>query len=227
MNIRKSELARELGISKARVSQLLRLGMPALSNGRLDRASALEWIARTQSPAGRNGANITAVAERLLNHPAGGNPRSQGYPDDLLMGALAEAVLPPTFVRKIDPGSRAIIDRLVTRSRCLPELLAHIGCRDMIAISSVIDIWQALVCLFLGDYVDVYDWTSEDLPRVDHPNYAALAEQLGEPVNAEVWQRAIDGLIERVFRFGESRFRSEWKAAEKDSGPGGRFGESR
>ena len=41
--ITKAAFARELGISKARVSQLLQMGSPVLPNGRLDRGEALQW----------------------------------------------------------------------------------------------------------------------------------------------------------------------------------------
>ncbi len=41
--ITKAAYARELGISKPRVSQLVQMGLPVLSNGRLDRGAALQW----------------------------------------------------------------------------------------------------------------------------------------------------------------------------------------
>ncbi len=42
-SITKAAFARELEISKARVSQLLQMGLPVLPNGRLDRGAALQW----------------------------------------------------------------------------------------------------------------------------------------------------------------------------------------
>jgi hypothetical protein len=42
--IRKSDLARELGVSRARVSQLVGRGVPVRPDGRLDRARALAWV---------------------------------------------------------------------------------------------------------------------------------------------------------------------------------------
>jgi hypothetical protein len=44
----KSALAAELGITKARVSQYVRRGLPVRSDGRLDRTSALNWLAQHQ-----------------------------------------------------------------------------------------------------------------------------------------------------------------------------------
>jgi hypothetical protein len=42
--IRKSDLARELGVSRARVSQLVRGGLPVRPDGRLDRVRTLAWV---------------------------------------------------------------------------------------------------------------------------------------------------------------------------------------
>ena len=44
----KSALAAELGITKSRVSQYVRRGLPVRSDGRLDRTSALNWLAQHQ-----------------------------------------------------------------------------------------------------------------------------------------------------------------------------------
>ena len=41
--ITKAAFARELGVSKPRVSQLVQIGLPVLPNGRLDRRAALQW----------------------------------------------------------------------------------------------------------------------------------------------------------------------------------------
>jgi hypothetical protein len=43
--ITKAAFARELGISKPRVTQLIQMGLPELPNGRLDRGIALQWYA--------------------------------------------------------------------------------------------------------------------------------------------------------------------------------------
>ncbi len=42
----KAGLAAELGISKARVSQYVKRGLPVLTSGKLDREQALHWIKR-------------------------------------------------------------------------------------------------------------------------------------------------------------------------------------
>jgi len=42
--VRKSELARRLGISRARVSQYIQFGLPVHDDGRVDLERACEWI---------------------------------------------------------------------------------------------------------------------------------------------------------------------------------------
>ena len=49
MTIRKVDLAKEIGVSKARISQLIRRGLPVLPNGTLDRKVALAWIRQQPS----------------------------------------------------------------------------------------------------------------------------------------------------------------------------------
>lgn len=44
MVITKGQLAELLGISRARISQFLREGLPTRSDGNLDRDEALKWI---------------------------------------------------------------------------------------------------------------------------------------------------------------------------------------
>lgn len=44
--ITKSELGAELEVTKGRISQYLREGMPALGDGRLDRDQCLNWLAK-------------------------------------------------------------------------------------------------------------------------------------------------------------------------------------
>ena len=53
--ITKAAFARELGVSKPRVTQMVQMGLPVLPNGRLDRRVVLRWrrdniIAREPNP---------------------------------------------------------------------------------------------------------------------------------------------------------------------------------
>ena len=63
--ISKAQLAREIGVSKARISQLVSGGLPVRADGKLDRILALNWIKDTLSgPNGREdtGALVGAIA---------------------------------------------------------------------------------------------------------------------------------------------------------------------
>ena len=42
--VTKAELSRILGVSRARVTQYANMGMPVLSDGKLDKAASLLWL---------------------------------------------------------------------------------------------------------------------------------------------------------------------------------------
>ena len=42
--VTKAQLSRILGVSRARVTQYAHMGMPVLSDGRLDKAACLDWL---------------------------------------------------------------------------------------------------------------------------------------------------------------------------------------
>src|SRR3712207_34613 len=44
--VTKAELSRILGVSRARVTQYAHMGMPVLSDGKLDLAACLEWLSQ-------------------------------------------------------------------------------------------------------------------------------------------------------------------------------------
>src|SRR5215831_14428296 len=48
--ITKAELGRRLGLSRARVSQLRKLGLPIRDDGKVDREQALAWMAENVDP---------------------------------------------------------------------------------------------------------------------------------------------------------------------------------
>src|SRR4051812_35811659 len=74
----KSALAAELGISKARVSQYLKRGMPVLPDGKLDRERALRWI--VQSHYKRYGGDHGAARARDLITDGYAGEREPGDP---------------------------------------------------------------------------------------------------------------------------------------------------
>lgn len=68
--ISKSQLADELGVSRARISQYLNEGLPTLSNGKLNREQALNWITGNIIPVDHETDRGTVRASRLLNGAA-------------------------------------------------------------------------------------------------------------------------------------------------------------
>src|SRR3954470_24669975 len=86
----KAALADELGITRARISQYVKSGMPVRGDGKLDRAVALNWIKQTQrgqtfADKGANRARKLAVETRDRRIP----PRLRGEASDILEWPLA------------------------------------------------------------------------------------------------------------------------------------------
>lgn len=65
--ITKVSLAAEFGVSRARISQYSKMGMPTLVDGRLDREQCLSWIKRIIDPT-TNSKGLYAALE--TNHTA-------------------------------------------------------------------------------------------------------------------------------------------------------------
>jgi predicted transcriptional regulator len=66
--IRKSELARRLGVSRPRVSQYVALGMPVRDDGRIELERACEWVLGTIIDKWTDDASpAVRAAERILS----------------------------------------------------------------------------------------------------------------------------------------------------------------
>lgn len=65
--ISKSGLAKELGLSKGRISQLVGQGLPVLPNGRLERAVALKWIEENIDQNRRKTSDAPGIVDRRLH----------------------------------------------------------------------------------------------------------------------------------------------------------------
>lgn len=62
----KSDLAAELGITRARVSQLCKSGLPVFADGTIDRTAALNWLAHSKAHFGVRGETAASRAAQLL-----------------------------------------------------------------------------------------------------------------------------------------------------------------
>jgi hypothetical protein len=163
--IRKSELAAELGLSKARISQLVKIGLPVRSDGRLDRAQALAWLKKyTSSSSGgwhrRGKENTSDVAGKLL----GESPRE--------------------FSADEIAAFRMLLDRLCIGASRIPELLLQAGLKDIDMAVAAPEAFRDLVFVLAGDDITdfTYDWfAGDDVPTVHDPSPAKLARRFGQP----------------------------------------------
>lgn len=62
MVITKSQLARELGISRQRVSQLVKRGLPTRSDGYVDLQAACEWVVANLDMSAKDNSTVVARA---------------------------------------------------------------------------------------------------------------------------------------------------------------------
>ena len=71
--ISKADFARQMGLTRGRVSQLCRQGLPVLDNGRFDFAAACSWVDNNLSPIRRKAGLVSDKATDQL-HPQPDNP---------------------------------------------------------------------------------------------------------------------------------------------------------
>ncbi|MBB4287620.1 hypothetical protein [Roseospira goensis] len=82
--VSKSELARRLGLSRGRVSQLVQDGMPTRDDGKLDEAEARAWYEANIDPSRRRGRPVASVSgpagpDAPATEMAPGAPRNGPY----------------------------------------------------------------------------------------------------------------------------------------------------
>ena len=102
--ITKTALAAELGISKARVSQYCRDGMPVLPDGKLNRDDALNWIRNRVKSGHHEGKGADLVTEVLTR-------RRPARPPQLPAPAPAVRAVAPEL-DGFTPEARALLDVL-------------------------------------------------------------------------------------------------------------------
>ncbi|WCS24471.1 hypothetical protein LOK46_25605 [Methylobacterium sp. NMS14P] len=92
----KAALAAELRISKARVSQYVKAGMPVRSDGKLNREEALRWVSTNQlsQTYEDKGANRARKLEKPSKLKASPGPMVGNYEPEV---AVARAILGPAY----------------------------------------------------------------------------------------------------------------------------------
>ncbi|KAF0134893.1 MAG: hypothetical protein FD148_793 [Methylocystaceae bacterium] len=117
--ITKSELGIELAVTKGRISQYLREGMPALGDGRLDRDEALNWLAKNNLGTACDRARALLRGEATERKTTKSNPKRK-------------SAAPPT------PPGFAVLDLIDARTDRMAVLallvaLTQIGAKASIA----------------------------------------------------------------------------------------------
>lgn len=167
----KAQLARELGYSRARMTQLAQVGMPVRPDGLLDRAEALAWIEKHTSSYGGGW--------HLRGKGGGGLPRlaSKAREGDPFLG-----------------GAEALYSELRTRMIELPAILLRLGVPMPIAAAST----DALDFI-IAEWVLAYgDGSIDDELEMPHQDYEALAKVADVPLNVTDWEAERTAIVNRV-----------------------------
>jgi hypothetical protein len=198
--ITKTQLAKELGVSKARISQYVQRGMPVLSNGRLDRDVALRWIADSHG-------YKHEFEDRGVNRARELNATELNTNAEQFSGAdtvKSSEVHPPAFSLFPDQVHRGAYWAAAEMVKQIGALAAATAiecgapCQTAYAIEQVMPVrfMEALSELFvrneIGPFADGSDdhavWPSDK--RTLSVNWNRMAASVGERVNIEAWERA-------------------------------------
>lgn len=164
----KAELARELKLSRSRITQLCAKGLPVRADGKLDHDTAVQWVHDNNIP-------------ELGGWGKGQMRRSR--PQRASAAGVA-------FQSPRATALRQLFDALNERSLLIPELALRAGVRDMNLIAALPGMFSDLVMELATDLFDeAYDWDHYDGPAVlTPPDYKALAAayELPAPKKAAV-----------------------------------------
>lgn len=145
-NVSKSEIARELGVSRSRVSQLITAGMPVQADGRINLDKAIAWYHNNVQP-------------RMKPAPRKDAPPKTKSP--------APAVSPDEGI-----AYRDLFERLISQADKVPEILAALGVHDAATLVAAPDIFVELIFGLAGPLVNVaynFDGGDDrgDVPEAD------------------------------------------------------------
>lgn len=178
MQITKSEFAKELRISKARVSQLVADGLPVRAGGRLERTEALEWVARNKTSTGWSARD--------------------GRPD---VGCQAAELLKPEAenASAAMPSARDLIDLLTVRSVEIPRILFALGVQDPVALAAAVDVFRNLIVDLAGSAA----YPDGDFPPEIEESTRLVSRLVGVAHTAEIVER-VDAIMDQYFHISES-----------------------
>jgi hypothetical protein len=136
----KSEFAARLRVSKARVSQMIQMGLPLTADGKVEVSAALNWIethidiSHKDSAARRSDAAARRQSDAV---PSPAAPTAAGLPDPgrILLTAKAKRAL--VDLRRAERMERLENDELIEAvevSRAIDGLIAEAPCRPTVAV---------------------------------------------------------------------------------------------
>lgn len=188
--ISKSQLADELGVSRARVSQYVNEGLPTLSSGKLDRDAALNWITGNIIPVDYESDKGTMRAARLLKGDEAAVNYSSGPPVGWLR-PVHEAENP------FDKGVLFAMLTLVRDIGAIAAVAAHdagatIATAKMVESTMAVMFVEIASDLMRENRIGPFErddepaiWPRERGMRVD---WKRVAEDAGEPYEPKKWE---------------------------------------
>lgn len=152
MIISKTELARELRVSKGRVSQMLRCGLPVRADGFIDRDLAVAWYASNVVPHSRE-----ALPRRAVGSPPG-EPGHAAIPPG---GRIIPAVPLPTAQHSGALGAHAAVVDALRRVASSLEILAFgrvaLAAGAVPTVAYVLALWHGTAAVMAIDALDDND----------------------------------------------------------------------
>lgn len=194
----KANLAAELRISRARISQYCTDGMPTRSDGRLDRETCLNWIkdhVRTTVKRDRGAAMASDITARTAGRTAPA-PRQQ-------QAAQQEEVIPPGYevLRRVDTEfGRGAVAMLLAILHDLPVTTASIAVGAGAPMRAAYAMAPAVMLGVMESATDIlkawdvapFATEGNEVPYLDPAvigdvNWTELAALAGEPVDMDAW----------------------------------------
>ncbi len=182
-SITKAAFSREIGVSKARVSQLVKLGLPVMPSGRLDRQDALDWYrANITPPMIKHGRQNPTLELMEASDPAPIEEEARLITKTQFMECWRKAAL---------EGAAWVANELrhPKRVQVIAEMAARLGCTTAQA-HGIADVYERLVTGW------VFPLEGEDAEEIvlyeEEPDWASVAELTGEPVDFQAWVRRTD-----------------------------------
>jgi hypothetical protein len=192
--ITKAELARELDLSRARITQLCRIGLPVRTDGKLNRAEAVAWV-KANVCSWRGGWWLRKAK------PAGVGQQAT-MPADSLTGGMDLGELPelgelpdlPDPIAEI--GEAAVIDfmnevRRTGNVEAFARLALRFGCtmQQAFAVARWFDLFLAFAFVPRDperDYIRLHR----------EPDWDRMAGEAGTTADPEAWQDWMNRLLE-------------------------------